>query len=218
MADFATQENFGDGELFNAQRINNAFATLAAQIAFITGRSQVTPATGDFLILYDISGNVLIKSTLAAVMVANQGTSSTTVAAGNDGRFPASITGIRKGAGAGGLDTAAALSDFVYAPQALTLATGAATANCALHRVFTVTLDANAVITLTNVTDGDCIWLRVLQDGTGSRTLAFTTAGLTQESPGGMPTPTAAANSVDWWKIVRAGTVLLFVQYPDCSA
>jgi len=41
----------------------------------------------------------------------NVGTSTGTVAAGNDSRFPASVTGIRKSAGSGSTDTAAAAAD-----------------------------------------------------------------------------------------------------------
>lgn len=213
MGDFATSELFADGDLLNAQRLNNAFATLAAQISLITGRSQVTPATGDFLLAFDISGNVLIKCTAAALITANLGTSSTTAASGADGRFPASVTGIRKGAGAGGLDTPAALSDFVRAPNALTLVAGAATGDCTLYDKFTCTLIANAAITLTGIPDGGCVYLQTTQDGTGSRTLAFVTAGLTQTKLGGTAAPTAAAGSVDIFKLERFGTQLRITAY-----
>ena len=46
----------------------------------------------------------------------NYGTTSTTAAVGNDTRFPASVTGLRKSAGAGGTDTAAAAGTDYVAP------------------------------------------------------------------------------------------------------
>lgn len=215
MPDFQTSEVFGDGEVFNAQRTNNAFATLAAQIAFITGRALITPVGGDSVLFFDLSGNVLGKCTFTQLAVALQGLTSSTLASGSDSRFPATITGIRKGAGVGSLDTAAALSDFVRAPAILTLVTGAATGDCTLYDKFTCTLIANATITLTGIPDGGCVYLQTTQDGTGSRTLAFVTAGLTQTKLGGAAAPTAAAGSVDIFKLERFGTQLRITAYAD---
>lgn len=213
--DIATQEIFADGDIFNAQRANNSFSTAAIQIGFVTGKSLITPATGDFLVFYDISGNVLAKCTLASFINANAGIIAGTVAAGNDSRFPSTVTGIRKGAGVGSLDTVAALSDFVRAPAVLTLVTGAATGDCTLYDKFTCTLIANATITLTGIPDGGCVYLQTTQDGTGSRTLAFVTAGLTQTKLGGAAAPTAAAGSVDIFKLQRFGTQVRITAYND---
>lgn len=213
MNEFATSEVFADGESVSAAILNNAFATLATQVGFVTAKSQIAPAGGDFVVFYDISGAVLGKCTLTQLITALLGTSATTATAGNDTRLPASVTGIRKSAGAGSTDTAAALSDFVHAPNALTLVTGAATGDCTLYDHFTCTLIANATITLTSIPDGGCVYLQTTQDGTGSRTLAFVTAGLTQTKLGGTAAPTAAAGSVDIFKLERFGTQVRITAY-----
>ena len=76
---------------------------------------------------------------------AYQGTGSLTFAAGNDTRFPAGVTGLRKGAGAGSADTAAVAGTDYLAPGG----SGAALTN--LHGYTTGTFTATTTGTLTNL-------------------------------------------------------------------
>jgi hypothetical protein len=69
----------------------------------------------------------------------------------------------------------------------------------------TVTLAGNRTLAaLTNFEDGDTAILRVVQDATGSRTLAYAAGGNFRWS-GGTPALSTAANAVDILTFVRIG-------------
>lgn len=111
----------------------NAKTDVAAYKVFGTGSATGTPAMRSLLAghipnieMTQVNGlqsaiNSILKSLASAnsflsvnnngsgdyTLTVNTGTTGTTVAAGNDSRFPASVTGLRKGAGVGSLDTAA---------------------------------------------------------------------------------------------------------------
>ena len=71
---------------------------------------------------------------------------------------------------------------------------------------FKVTLAGNRTLALTNPTQDQSVLLRVIQDGTGSRTLSYPAS---VKWPGGTaPTLTTTANASDWlgFKCIDAGT------------
>jgi hypothetical protein len=208
MADLQSGEVFIAGQVLTHTQLNNAINAAVIQAAFLTGKTAITPVGGDYVLFYDVSGTVLGKCTMTALITALIGLTGTTAAAGNDSRFSSSVTGIRKGAGNGSTDTAAVPKDYVLAPTHASLSAGVATLNCALNNVFYIALDANGTITLSGIADGDEIEIRVAQDATGSRTLTWSTLQTITYEGGVAPTPTAAANGVDYWKFRRFGNEL----------
>lgn len=67
--------------------------------------------------------------------------------------------------------------------------------NAAIGSTFRVTLGGNRTLANpTNLTDGQQLFFRVKQDGTGSRTLAY---GSKYKFPGGAPTLTTTASALD---------------------
>lgn len=105
----------------------------------------------------------------------------------------------------------AELKDFAVSYSAPSISSGAVTFDIENSNVFQVTLSENVTaITISNpsATGNYCeIGIRLVQDGTGSRTVAGWPASV--KWPGGSsPTITTAANSVDWiyLRTVDAGT------------
>lgn len=75
----------------------------------------------------------------------------------------------------------------------------AATLNLASGTVFTVTLNGNATLTVSNPTGAAAFTVILLNDGTAGRTVAF--AGGSFKFPGGAATltRTTTANAIDIW-------------------
>lgn len=217
------------GSEVSAARLNNFLAGAVIQKELISGKSTVSPSTSDLLMFYDVSGDILGKGTVSSVVgtvalsdqaagVASMrtlGTSSTSAAAGNDTRFPASVTGIRKGAGAGSADTAAVVSDYTQAPTVISLTAGAGSADASLNLKFTCALPANTTactITINNVPDGSKMYLVTTQGGTGASTLTLVlntgngTGALTQKRVGGAGAITNSTNAIDKISIERFGS------------
>lgn len=99
--------------------------------------------------------------------------------------------------GSGGSFTGGTLGRFL-APVVVPLTFGASIAvNAALGNVFAVTLTSSAgtLANPTNPVDGEAIRVRVIQDATGSRTLAYGTAY--DFGAAGAPTLSTGANKVD---------------------
>jgi hypothetical protein len=88
--------------------------------------------------------------------------------------------------------------------QALTMGTSLAT-NCATGNIFTITLTSNATLANpTNLQPGAHYMWVIKQDGTGSRTLAYSTVfKWANTSP---PTLTTAANAIDIITAISDGT------------
>ena len=80
------------------------------------------------------------------------------------------------------------------------------TVNCALAPVHKVTLNSNTQFVITNLPTGGSVKLIITQDGGGSRTATFGTESSTAvRFPGGAPTLTAAAGSIDMVTIFNDG-------------
>lgn len=220
MADIQIGETFTDTTPDNAvtaARLNNAVSGAAILPGFITGKSSATPVGGDSLAFYDLSATGLAKCTWLELFAALKdaaanlgsprtlGTGALTAAAGNDTRFPATVTGVVKRAGAGSTDIAAVPSDYTAAPTVGTLSAGAVTLNCALNLRFTVAVTANANITLTNIPDGSTVEVRTTQSG--GFTCVFTIASHTQKWVGGsVGVVSAGAAAIDLWRFRKYGT------------
>jgi hypothetical protein len=79
--------------------------------------------------------------------------------------------------------------------------------DASLGKIFTVTKGINGTLANpTNLRPGQEITVVITQDGTGSRTVAY---GSLWKFPGGAPTATTAANSVDVIRGVYDGTRIL---------
>jgi len=234
MADLTSPESFVDGQEdgVTAARLNNHVNGAQIQSAFISGKAAVTPATGDYAVIFDVSGAALAKCTLAALVAAvyasdpaagvagarTLSTTSTTAAAGNDTRFPASVTGIRKSAGVGSTDTAAVSSDYAQAASAIIESAGAGTGNAALNRKFTwafPTSTTACTITINNIPDGVDLEIRTTQGSSSASSLTLVlntgsgSGALTQKRLGGAGAVTNSSNAIDYILIKRYGTTAL---------
>ena len=216
------------GNLVDDTRLDNAVNGAEILPGSISGRSQVTPATGDLLAFYDISGQLIGQNTLdtlvrlialsdqvaATASMRTLGTASTAAAAGNDTRFVPTLTGVIKGAGAGSSWTTAVPSDYVLAPTVITLSVGAGSGNCALNTKFAVGLPNTTTactVTLNNIPDGAKIYLKVVQGASSASTLTLVCntgspgTTLTQTRLGGAGVVTASTNAIDIIEIQRWG-------------
>jgi hypothetical protein len=193
--------------------INNAIRTLMAQIkdlqSGVSGDSIPVTAGG--------TGSTTASGARTALSAAASGANSDitsitglttplTVAQGGTGA--ATITGIVKGSGTSAFSSATAGTDYAKPDTASswtaaqrgsisTLTDGATiTPDFALANNYTVTLGGNRTLANpTNLTAGQSGSIFVVQDGTGSRTLAF---GSYWDFIGGTaPTLTTTANAVD---------------------
>ncbi len=226
MADIAPAEVFYDspnpGSEVTAARLNNFLGNAVINKEFVSGKSIIAPATGDYLPFYDVSGDGLGKATLQTLVQAVGGdgtsaagvaalrilgTTSVQAAAGNDTRFPASVTGPRKGAGAGSADTAALKPDFAQAPSVVTgSGTGTASADCSVNTWWTYALPASTTgctLTFNNVPNGIDIRLVTTQGASSASTLTLVfnsgngSGTLTKLRLGGAGAITASTNAVD---------------------
>jgi hypothetical protein len=78
--------------------------------------------------------------------------------------------------------------------------------DCSLASIFKVILDTNVQFVINNLPTGGTVTLIVQQDGGGSRTATFGTESSTAvKFPGGAPTLTAAAGSIDVITIFNDG-------------
>jgi len=81
------------------------------------------------------------------------------------------------------------------------------TVDCNLSPVHTVTLGTNTEFNITNLSTGQSVTLIITQDGTGSRTATFgTDASTAVKFPGGAPTLSTAASSIDVVTVFNDGT------------
>lgn len=129
MAKLSRGHTFTDGSTAVAADLNTLVDSAAILPGAITEQAGATPANADSFLIYSASASDLRKCTLADVVAAfpndaiaatkslrSLGTTSTQAAAGNDTRFPADVTGIRKSAGGGSSDIAAVPKDFAFPP------------------------------------------------------------------------------------------------------
>lgn len=68
MADLSKGTTFVNGSSYGATDFNNLVDAATILPAFISGKSTVSPATGDYLVFHDVSGSVLAKNTIANIL------------------------------------------------------------------------------------------------------------------------------------------------------
>ena len=175
MSDISKGTTFTNGVSASATDLNNLVDAATIQPAAITGKGAVTPDVADSLLIYDNSGSSLAKCTLQNVIDAlptdngpakslrTLGPTGNQAAAGNDARFPASVTGIRKSTGAGSTDVAATPTDFKFPTQNINALTNI-DFNAA-DIFYDTALSANKVYTFSNVGAGRSIVIQINQNG-----------------------------------------------------
>jgi hypothetical protein len=177
MADLQKGHTFTEGSSGNTAADLNALVDSGTILpAFITGKSAVvTLEDVDLALVYDNSAAAMRKVTFANIVgsfpadaaagtaaLRTLGTTSVKAAAGNDTRFPASVTGIRLGAGAGSADTAADVDDFTFAPVDLS---GVTVIDWSAGDVFTDDLSGNKTYTFSNQAEGRSIQIIIKRNG-----------------------------------------------------
>lgn len=180
MAKLQKGVTFVDGTTYAAADLNNLVDLAIILPGAITELSSFTADVADSILYYSSSQAALKKTTLQGVInlvpsgsiaatpaLRALGTGATQAAAGNDVRFPSSITGLRKGNGASA-DTAAAAKDLSFAPVALAAGTAI---NWDSSDMFTDTLSGSGALTYTfsNVRSGRVITV-ILKKGTWTGT------------------------------------------------
>lgn len=180
MGDLQKGVTFVDGTTYAAADLNNLVDNATIISAAITGKSSFTPALTDPLIYYSSSQTALKKATFQDIVnlvpsgsvaatpaLRALGTGSTQAAAGNDARFPTTITGLRQGNGASA-DTAAVPKNLSFAPVALG---GGFAINWDSADMFTDTLSGSGTLTYTfsNTRSGRIITV-ILKKGTWTGT------------------------------------------------
>lgn len=172
MAQIQRGFTFEDGGSGDASELHSLVDDAVILPGFVTDQANAAPAGTDSFVYYKSAAG-LRKCTLSQLVAAfptdaaanvaslrKLGTSAGMAAAGNDARFPAQVTGLRKGNGTSA-DTAAQANDVVFPKD---LANGA-TVDFTTGGVFYASLNANRTYTLTNGRVGQTVVLLVKLNG-----------------------------------------------------
>jgi hypothetical protein len=235
MAEITTTQSFADGDTVTAAKLNNITANASVGSEIITNRSELTSVDGaaDFVLGYDTSATDLRKIKpdnligTGSVSTAKIADSAVTTAKINDSGVTtpkvadsaittakiaeSAITSAKVDTtGVAVLGTAQEYTR-THNFNATTLTDGANIAwDLSQNQVAKVTLGGNRTLSNpTNAVDGAVYILVVKQDGTGSRTLSFSSDY--KFSGGTAPTLTTAASKADVITFVCEGTALLGV-------
>lgn len=174
MAQIQRGYTFIDGGTGNAAELHELVDDATILPGIITQQASAPPANPDSFLFYQARSQTLASCTLSQLIAAfpvNQaanvaclrqlGTGATVAAAGNDPRFPAQITGIRKGHGTGA-DTAATAPDLDFSSVDLANLTAI---DWSAGNFFHDSLTANKTYTFSNVTDGRAICAVIVTNG-----------------------------------------------------
>ena len=225
MAEITTTQSFADGDTVTAAKLNNIIANASVGSEIITNRSELTSvdASNDFVLGYDASATGLrkIKPTNivadSSITTAKLNDSSVTTAKINDSAVTtakinnAAITSAKVDTtGVAVLGTAQSFTT-AHGFAVTTLTDGANIAwDLAANQVARVTLGGNRTLSNpTNKVEGNVYVLIVKQDGTGGRTLSFSSDY--KFAGGSAPTITTTASKADVLTFVCEGTNLLGV-------
>ena len=215
MAEITTTQSFADGDTVTAAKLNNIIANASVGAEIITNRSELTSvdASNDFVLGYDASATGLrkIKPTNivadSSITTAKLNDSSITTAKINN----AAVTSAKVDTtGVAVLGTAQSFTT-AHGFAVTTLTDGANIAwDLAANQVARVTLGGNRTLSNpTNKVEGNVYVLIVKQDGTGGRTLSFSSDY--KFAGGTAPTITTTASKADVLTFVCEGTNLLGV-------
>lgn len=208
MAKLQKGTTFLNGNTYQDSDFNNLVDNATILPGAITEQTAGTPVSADSFLFYSVSAANLRKCTLTDIVGAfpvdqaagtaslrTLGTSATQAAAGNDSRFPATLTGIRRANGAGA-DTVATPNQFAFNAVALA---GGASVDWAAADMFTDSLSADRTFTFANVTNGRQIILALNMNG---HTATFPSIN------GGSVTPSNTVG-IHIFTFAKAGTWLL---------
>jgi len=216
MAELTTSQSFADGDTVTAAKLNNIIANASVGAEVITNRSELTSVDGasDFVLGYDTSATGLRKIkpdnlpiASGAVTTAKIADSAVTTAKINN----AAVTSAKVDTtGVAVLGTAQSFTTaHGFAVSTLTDAASISW-DLSTNQVARVTLGGNRTLSNpTNKVEGNVYILIVKQDGTGNRTLSFSSDY--KFAGGSAPTITATANKADVLTFVCEGTNLLGV-------
>ena len=225
MAELTTSQSFADGDTVTAAKLNNIIANASVGAEIITNRSELTSvdASNDFVLGYDASAtglrkikptNIVADSSIttaklndSAVTTAKINDSAVTTAKVNNGAITSAkvdTTGVAVLGAAQSFTTA-------HGFAVTTLTDGANIAwDLSANQVARVTLGGNRTLSNpTNKVEGNVYVLIVKQDGTGGRTLSFSSDY--KFAGGTAPTITTTASKADVLTFVCEGTNLLGV-------
>lgn len=225
MAEITTTQSFADGDTVTAAKLNNIIANASVGAEIITNRSELTSvdASNDFVLGYDASATGLrkIKPTNivadSSITTAKLNDSSVTTAKINDSAV--TTAKVNNGAitsakvdttGVAVLGTAQSFTT-AHGFAVTTLTDGANISwDLSANQVARVTLGGNRTLSNpTNKVEGNVYVLVVKQDGTGGRTLSFSSDY--KFAGGTAPTITTTASKADVLTFVCEGTNLLGV-------
>ena len=216
MAEISTTQSFADGDTVTAAKLNNITANASIGAELITNRSELTTIDGgnDLVLTYDASANGLrkVKATNlvenGSISTAKIADSNVTTAKINNGAVTSAKVDT---AGVAVLGTAQSFTT-AHGFAASTLVEGTSTIDWDLsaNQVARITLTGNRTLSNpTNKVEGNVYILTVKQDGTGGRTLSFSSDY--KFAGGSAPSITTTANKADVLTFVCEGTNLLGV-------
>lgn len=235
MAEITTTQSFADGDTVTAAKLNNIIANASVGAEIITNRSELTSVdtSNDFVLGYDASAtglrkikptNIVPDSSITTAKIAD---ASVTTAKINDAGVTtakindSAITTAKVNNGAitsakvdtTGVAVLGTAQSFTTAHgfAVTTLTDGANIAwDLSANQVARVTLAGNRTLSNpTNKVEGNVYVLIVKQDGTGGRTLSFSSDY--KFAGGTAPTITTTASKADVLTFVCEGTNLLGV-------
>lgn len=156
----------------------------------------------NFTTLYDADGNEQLtfshlSSAVNNVNILNTptGLPPTVSAVGDDADIDLALTG--KGTGKVNIDTS--FTTIVAATDGATV-----TFDCSVSQLQTVTLGGNRTLAVTNPNEGQKFMIKLIQDGTGSRTVTWFSTIKWQD--GITPTLTQTLNKADWFGFICTGS------------
>lgn len=187
MAQLVKGFTFQDGTSGNAAQLNSLVDNGTVASGIIGDQADAVITANDRVLFLQSSTNTLKSRAIDAIIVdrlpldgppsvfslRRLGTGPQNAAPGNDARFPAQITGIRK-ANNTAADTVAKAQDLVIAPFNLN---GATAIDWRKSTTFYDTLSANRTFSLTNGVVGQTITV-VLKFSGGTHTITFTGANI----------------------------------------
>ena len=187
--DLQTGVTWSDGDTVNAAGLNNSINNATILPTFLSNKGSSSPISSDLFLFYQGGTTSLKQTTLGSLF--SLGLSYNTKTANTF------LSGPTSGSAAAPTFRAIVPHDTRVASNA----TVSATIDASLARTFTRTLTANTTYTISNMLDGDCITVVVIQAASGGPyTAAF--SGVAWRG-GTAPVQTTTASKKDLYTIIN---------------